>query len=58
MLQLQGDPLVKSTKRLGMARDDRVQLLLVSIQSADQVTDLIQNASNPAVLMVSLLYPV
>lgn len=44
MLELGVDPLVKSTKRLGMAHNDRIQPVLVSFQSADQAADLIQRA--------------
>ena len=38
------DPVVKFTKRLGTAADGRMQRLLVGLQSADQATDLINQA--------------
>ena len=38
------DPAIKFTKRLGSTADNRVQLLLVGLQSADQATSLIQRA--------------
>ena len=38
------DPVIKFTKRLGGTVDNRVQRLLVGLQSADQATNLIQRA--------------
>ena len=45
MMELGIDPHVKFTRRLGVAVGDRVQPLLVGLQSADQATDLIQRAT-------------
>ena len=44
MLELGVDPSIKFTKRLGVAVGDRVQPLLIGLQSADQAADLIQLA--------------